>query len=40
MANSDWHIAQLNVGRFVARTDSPQLADFMIGALPVAAKIN
>jgi hypothetical protein len=30
MAEADWHIAQLNVGRIVAPTDSPQLADFML----------
>jgi hypothetical protein len=29
MAKSDWHLAQLNVGRVVAPTDSPVLADFM-----------
>jgi hypothetical protein len=29
---SHWHIAQLNVGRTLAPTDSPQLAEFM-GAL-------
>jgi hypothetical protein len=29
MARADWHIAQLNVGRIVAPTDSPVLADFM-----------
>ena len=29
MAKSDWQLAQLNVGRVVAPTDSPQLADFM-----------
>ena len=29
MAKADWHVAQLNVGRIVAPTDSPQLADFM-----------
>jgi hypothetical protein len=32
MAKADWHIAQLNVGRIVAPTNSPVLADFM-GAL-------
>jgi len=26
---SGWHIAQLNVGRILAPTDSPQLAEFM-----------
>lgn len=26
---SDWHIAQLNVGRTLAPADSPQLAEFM-----------
>jgi hypothetical protein len=30
MAEADWHIAQLDVGRIVAPTDSPQLADFML----------
>src|SRR5207253_11512926 len=25
----EWHIAQLNVGRILAPTDSPQLAEFM-----------
>jgi len=29
MAKSDWQLAQLNVGRIVAPTDSPVLADFM-----------
>jgi hypothetical protein len=29
MASADWHIAQLNVGRIVAPTDSPVMADFM-----------
>jgi hypothetical protein len=29
MANARWHLAQLNVGRIVAPTDSPVLADFM-----------
>ena len=29
MAKSDWHLAQLNVGRIVAPIDSPQLADFI-----------
>jgi len=29
MAKADWHIAQLNVGRVVAPTDDPILADFM-----------
>jgi hypothetical protein len=32
MAKADWHLAQLNVGRIVAPTDNPVLADFM-GAL-------
>jgi hypothetical protein len=26
---NEWHIAQLNVGRILAPTDSPQLAEFM-----------
>jgi len=26
---SGWHIAQLNVGRVIAPTDSPELAEFM-----------
>lgn len=29
MTTSDWHLAQLNVGRVLAPTDSPVLADFM-----------
>jgi len=29
MAKADWHLAQLNVGRVVAPTDDPALADFM-----------
>jgi hypothetical protein len=29
MAKADWHLAQLNVGRIVAPTDSPLVADFM-----------
>ena len=29
MAQTDWQLAQLNVGRIVAPTDSPPLADFM-----------
>ena len=29
MAKTDWHLAQLNVGRIVAPTDSPVMADFM-----------
>jgi Domain of unknown function (DUF3291) len=29
MAKIDWHLAQLNVGRIVAPTDSPVVADFM-----------
>jgi hypothetical protein len=29
VTKADWHVAQLNVGRIVAPTDSPVLADFM-----------
>ena len=29
MTQSNWHLAQLNVGRIVAPTDSPVLAEFM-----------
>lgn len=29
MAQSGWHLAQLNVGRVLAPTDDPALADFM-----------
>lgn len=31
MGKVDWHLAQLNVGRIVAPTDSPVMADFMQG---------
>lgn len=44
MAKIDWHLAQLNVGRIVAPTDSPVLADFMaaldhINALAEASRV-
>ena len=29
MGKADWHVAQLNVGRVVAPTDSPVMADFI-----------
>ncbi|HEX7135238.1 MAG TPA: DUF3291 domain-containing protein [Iamia sp.] len=33
----DWHLAQVNIGRFLAPPDDPLIADFMAGLDPINA---
>ncbi|TLY66239.1 MAG: DUF3291 domain-containing protein [Gammaproteobacteria bacterium] len=37
---SEWHIAQLNVGRILAPTDSAQLAEFMAALAEINARAD
>jgi hypothetical protein len=37
MGSPRWHLAQLNIGRMVAPTDAPQVAEFMAALDPINA---